>query len=94
MAATVFIPMHEFQSHDVDLTLSDRVARANTWSGAERQDDGSWVISLQVHEVEQVSVLPRPHSDAGLVTTLVRSLVTKRRTGRTRRVRYVPRRPS
>ncbi len=94
MPATVFIPMHEFQSHDVDLTLSDRVARANTWSGAERQDDGSWVISLEVHEVEQISVLPRPHSDAGLMTTLMRSFVTRRQTTGTKRVRYVPRRPS
>jgi hypothetical protein len=94
MAATVFIPMHDFQSHDVDLTLSDRVARANTWSGAERQDDGSWVISLDIHEVEEISVLPRPHADAGLMTTLMRKLVAKRQPSRTKRVRYVPRRPT
>jgi hypothetical protein len=93
MTASVFIPMHEFETHNVDLTLSDRVARANSWSGAERQKDGSWVIALDVHEVEQASVLPRPHTDAGLVSTLMRGLVTRRQPTGTKRIRYIPRRP-
>ncbi|MGI9584176.1 MAG: hypothetical protein ACR2N7_01130 [Acidimicrobiia bacterium] len=94
MSASVFIPMDEFESHDVDLTLSDRVARANSWAGAERQKDGSWVIALDLHEVEEASVLPRPHSDAGLMTTLMRGLVTRRQPTGTKRIRYVPRRPN
>lgn len=75
---------------DRDPTLSERVARANTWEGALRAEDGAFLVELSIYPVEGVSELPRASFDLGPIGLLKR-LVQRRpiQAGRT-----VPRRRS
>ena len=57
---------------DRDPTLSERVARANTWEGALRAEDGAFLLELRIHPVEDASLLPRASFDLGPIGLLKR----------------------
>ncbi|MGI9643386.1 MAG: hypothetical protein ACR2N9_11475 [Acidimicrobiia bacterium] len=52
---------------DKDLTLSERVAMANTWEEAVRDDEDSVIVELDVYPVESESTLPSTSFDTGTV---------------------------
>jgi hypothetical protein len=52
---------------DKDLTLSERVAMANTWEEAVRAEEDSVIVELNVYPVESETALPKPSFDSGTV---------------------------
>lgn len=55
-----------------DLTLSERVANANTWEGAVRAHDGGLLLELNVYPVETSSALPSASFNTGPIGLLKR----------------------
>jgi len=57
----------------IDLTLSERVARASARPDPTPLDDGTILVELSLHRLEP-SALPRPNSRPGLITRMRRRL--------------------
>jgi hypothetical protein len=70
----------------IDLTLSERVARANSSPAAVSLDDGTILIELTLHRLEP-SALPRPTIKPGFFTRVRRRFGAP--PGPTSQVRYV-----
>jgi len=77
-------PAHQDED-DMNLTLSERVARANARPGAIPQEDGTILVELSLHRLEP-SALPRPQSKKGIFHRLRRGM---KGSGQGDRVRYV-----
>lgn len=73
---------------DKDLTLSERVAMANTWEEAVRTDEDSVIIELDVYPVKSETALPSTSFDTGTVGFFKRLFGGRKSTAQ----RSVPRR--
>jgi hypothetical protein len=71
---------------DMNLTLSERVARASGSPEAVPQEDGTILVELSLHRLEP-SALPRPQSNRGLLHRLRRGMTGS--SGQGDQVRYV-----
>ncbi|MGI9529544.1 MAG: hypothetical protein ACR2NG_07530 [Acidimicrobiia bacterium] len=71
-----------------DLTLSERVAMANTWEEAVHSDEDSVIVELNVYPVESETTLPSTSFDTGTVGFFKRLFGSKKSTSQ----RSVPRR--
>jgi hypothetical protein len=70
----------------IDLTLSERVARASARQDPMPLEDGTILVVLSLHRLEP-SALPRPNTRPGIITRMRRRLTG--RAGDASKIRYV-----